>query len=652
MFSLLRRYNKLILVSIGSLLMVVFLIEGALHSYVRHSQEVTRGTLGDEKVTDRQVYFAGQQMEILRDLGLPPGPIPPRAENAALRWLLITEEARRMGLQAAPAEIETILSEIGYADEASLARFIQPRRISADVVRDAIGQWLISWRHAELVSGLAHLDLNQRSQMTMTAIQMMFQSGQSDIESALAAARGRERFSRPLLMRMMADQATSVQVSLVPIRPDLDTAPEPTSEQLQELFEEYRDDLPGEGEPYGFGYRFPRRARMAWLALPADRLRESVTVEYTDIVRYYDKNKDQFTSTTQPEGEGEPETVVKPLAEVESRIEQQLRRERGNALGEKIIRTARARLLEQVRSLPRKNGYLVLGDDFKARSLSELAQSLQEEFGVLPDVIRIDDRWLNPDDLTTLGGISTSTVAGDREVRFPDYVLSARGFEPDPENPLLTLRLQTGVPSEPMRSFEGSWYLFRLIEAHPAQSPQKLATVESAVREDAHRLNGYRQLLEEKATWLERAQTSRLEDIAEETGHDVRRPRPFARRTIGRDGVPTLPTVEGVGRSQAFIDTVFELAHNVEQAGGLDAPARDRIAVVGSDRTLSLILVRLEEMHPVEQARLEAMVEGDFAPLWLQMTVNQAVTAEDPDPLSLEALSERLDFTIAETDES
>src|SRR5690606_473205 len=141
-------------------------------------------------------------------------------------------------------------------------------------------------------------------------------------------------------------------------------------------------------------------------------------------------------------------------------------------LAEDILKAATVMLNEDARRLPTTSlGYRETAN-FTPMPLAAVAEKLEEQFGVRPDVVREDSRWLDRRDLMQLEGIGVSVLrAGgmSRAVPFADYALSAMEIQgTEVTGPLASLRLQTKLPSQPLTTFEGDRYLFRLIEAQPA----------------------------------------------------------------------------------------------------------------------------------------------------------------------------------------
>ena len=86
----------------------------------------------------------------------------------------------------------------------------------------------------------------------------------------------------------------------------------------------------------------------------------------------------------------------------------------------------------------------------------------------------------------------------------------------DPNNPLVTQRLQVGVPSQPVESFDQSRYIFRLTDAQPTHEPETLDEVKDAVTRDAKKKAAYDLLLAEKDKWVGRARKEKFADLAKE----------------------------------------------------------------------------------------------------------------------------------------
>jgi hypothetical protein len=219
-----------------------------------------------------------------------------------------------------------------------------------------------------------------------------------------------------------------------------------------------------------------------------------------------------------------------------------------------------------------------------------------------------------------------------------------------------TLRLQKGLVSVPLTAsenpFEGgddSFYLFRITEAQATHAPANKDEEEVAPQldKDARRLLAYQKLKADLPHWNDEAQHKSLEDLAKDQGLEtgVDHPDAFPRRQL-LQGAMAAPDITGVGRSESFVDKVFDLAENAGMIGGLaglPTPAL-RSEAIPVDAKLTVFLVRLEEYH--------AITFNDFLNQWQQRSpvinsqIGQTVVGDQAkaDPFSLANLAKRLHY--------
>ncbi|HEX7008709.1 MAG TPA: hypothetical protein VF184_01920, partial [Phycisphaeraceae bacterium] len=438
-----------------------------------------------------------------------------------------------------------------------------------------------------------------------------------------------------------------------------DEAEPPSQAELRELFERYRDVPPGQGEPYGLGYRLPDRVRIEYLQVPFDQVRDHVTVDEAEALSYYEEHPEQFRAAptqpaatqpaaTQPAA-SEPE--VTPYLEVRERILDELTDQKAQALATQIIKTASQMMQAQLRAFPEAaDGYRQLPADFTPTPLQTVAQQLTERFGVPVQVHAYTSSWVSAEDLATLPGIGQSWLIGQSSVLFEDYVLSAKELEPEADHPLAMLRLQVGVPSEPLSGFDGSQYLFRLTAAEPDRAPASLDEVLPQVTQDAQNLKAYQQLLESKQPqWLALAQEQGLDALAQETGSTVLDIPPTPRHQLGAGSDQTAPSIPGIGSSRQLIDRLFEAAQAARQDDQTDlsqTPASQRIGAVGLDQDMSLVVFRVDRYQPLSRLAYQRQVASPQ----VAALVHQMLTAqeqEEDSSMSFEAIAARVGYRPA-----
>jgi hypothetical protein len=636
-----RQYNKMLLVVMGSLLMVLFLIEPALNMFASKPGDQVIGTIGGKDMKLSEQQEAGQDLAVLTSLSpllgqTDRGPIEP------LQWVLMKREAANLGISASKMEARQLITLL-QVDDRALDQMSRNMGMTRDQIVEVVRDWLAVQQYRELVLGMGHLPLQDRLQNVAMAYQMLQFGYVPGAVMALQASRGQPRVSEPLVQRFVLDQQASVQVTALPIDASrhLQDVPEPDNAAVEELFQQHKGDLPGSSKPYGLGYKYPDRVKIEYLTLPVDRLEALVVVSETQALAYYDANLEQFKTTG---ADGKTTGDPKPYAQVRDTIVRRLRSESAQQLGERVARAITAQLTEALRS------------SASANVADAIAQRIQSQFGVLPDVRRLDQAWLTSVDLAVLEGIGQAATGGRTPIPFTAYALAAQPLydaqqkarpktQRQPADPLAGMHLNTGEPSVPLTGSNGSFYVFRVLEAQPTHEPATLEEVRPKVVADARRLAAYRKLLEERNAWMGRARTQSLTDLAADLKVTPLSPAPFPRRQIGFQGGLEVPNVQGIGSHEQFVDGVFDLLDTATQEAEFAStlPAQ-RVGVIPVDGQQALYIVRLDEYTPVTQDEAKRSMSD---PRLASMVSDLIVSEPTDDPVGVDALSKRLDFKPA-----
>jgi len=662
MLKFFRKYNKWILVVGASVLMVAFLMPMQGLGTPNQANQ-TMGRAGKTNFTYGQRAVADHHMRIIAVMSGGQLPIPVREngqnEPDPLAWLLIQHEARQLGLYASDLDVlamRELMAQVSGIDSGDQFVAILADRASTTVdhINEAMRGWLIYQRYQELMLGLGHKDLTDRL-VHYLQVGRMWQMGMIDYALMMyQSAQGRARVSTPLMEHMVSEQRAQVEIEMLRVdaRRYLDEIEQPDEAQLLALYEKHKDDLPDQSEPYGLGYRFPDRVKLEFFVLPFDRLLRQVDVEEADMYDFYDRNKSRFVEEGRPQDVGgdlqiTPAGRQQEYPEVRQEIRTYLSERAAERLAAEIFKAATLILSEDARQLRAdETGYRVT-EGFVPISLSQVADRLQQQFDVRPDVIREDSRWLVADDLANLPGIGQSRLAGDADqgASFVRYVLSAREITgDDTANPLTMLRLQARLPSQPLTDpATGDRYLFRIIEAEGSRQPHDFEEVREQVTSDARRLAAYEKLLAHREFWVDQLAAKTLTSLQLELNESFLTPPPFPKR-VGTAIGAQVPYVEGVGVDEAFVDRVFAIAQRVLEAGGIgNAPpvlATDAIPV---DREQAIMLVRLLNYHPITRDNYNLLAaDPSTQSIVLQSVVAQ--TDEWQDPLSLKALIRRTGY--------
>lgn len=667
MLKFFRQYNKWILAVGASFLMIAFLVDPSMWAGGGDDGGEPIGSANGREITINDHRQADAELTVLRHLGL-----PTLVDEGPEAWLLMKTEADMLGIKAGQLDVDTVLGLIGMDDRAVL-QVASSVRANADFVRETIRSWAIIQSYRELILGLGHRTLQDRLGMYLTASNLYQQVSQApeflqqyyiqQAAVAVEAASGQPRVSEPMFQRMAMDQLAMVKFTALAI-PSLKVLPsigEPDPAKVAELFEKYKNTIPATREQavgVPFGYRTPDRVKFEYLSLPLDRLRSKIVIDEAEAFEHYEANKDQYRAAAKP-GEGDmlsgSRGDVQPYAQVRTRVIAELTDAKAAELGDRIIKAARAMLLEHASGLVEKDGYRDIPPDWQPMPLTAIAESIQKDpqFGVLMDAHHFGDRWFDAGDLSQQPNIGRAYSPAARPIPFPVYALSTREINPD--SPLASMtRLQVGMPSAGLQGYDGTRYLFRLIAAEKARSPESLDEVRSQVVSDARRLAAFELLQTNQQEWLDQALASTdWKALAEKLGVELIESGDVARREFAGRGQPQPPMVDRIGRSAAVIDAVFEKAYALAQQPSIaDAPLPNRIGAAASEPTLSLIIFRVEGFTPIPRSRYESEVSrpvfGVLVNEALKPVVEDTQDAAASDPLSLDAIKKRINFVSAQ----
>ena len=328
----------------------------------------------------------------------------------------------------------------------------------------------------------------------------------------------------------------------------------------------------------------------------------------------------------------------------------QLRTQEAEDLAQRMVSAAQAMLLSDARPLTQQGGYRVIPDDFEPTALTEIADRLEDEFGVRPKVQQRRDTWVPVDQLSALPGLGGAHLAGRPQVSFTDYVASARELDPADDDPLVALRLQTRLASQPVATQAGDRFLFRLSAAQASHAPESLDAVRSQVVRDARRRKAYEKLLNERDQWLQRALDEGFESLAEQAHVSQQQIQSTPRRRLGRQGELSVPSLPGIGQHETLIDTMFDVAERVSDRGRAsvgDAPVPERSDAVAIAPRLSLCVFRVDEYQPLTRQQYEQQASSPR----ISSGLNSILLAGGDGPVAItrQAVEQRVGFEPIES---
>jgi len=733
----LRKYQKWMLVIFCAGLMVAFTAMPVMELFMPNPAKAVIATTYDgETITRAEIQRASSDLETLRRLRIEPPefasfgltllPQSNSERDNALAWIMIRRAAERNGLGASQQDaFNLIASGLGLQDFDSLEARANEIGANANYLLELGRQYLIAEQYRQLVSGIEYTlpeeddeigspglrrviamsealqaiqqSLQQFGQMAQNNPQMMQQLQVMAIQNVLIdqgyldKIQGHERFSATELRYALQREFSELDLTVVVL--DAEDRLETTSiddAYVQKIFEQFADDAPGTGQPYGIGYREPDKVQLEALRIPIEAVREKMAEQITpeDVRKFYNANRSSFIDSDEPE-EGEAASVgpAKLTFELRDQIRRTLTQMRAEQKVTELAQRARQRLNEDARGLPDDGPYKVLPGDFKPTPLTQVADEIEAEHGIVPEIILVDDfvarqdiieamrftqAWLTkmptsviqmpadqggfafltdreiPD--TVLGGRAGLFASVAPTVQIPgtnallaNYLRYTRAFvSPEEEDAAATNPLQVGLPGAYLQDMTGSTYVFRITRAQPARPATDMTPIADQVKEDAKLIKAYENLAEQKEVLLERAESQSIERLMPDADAKTTLTGLTRNQSNQRSGA----SIEGVGSTRPILQRAFAITDDLIAQGGFDkATESDRLFAVELASDYKLALVRIDQFRPMTRTAFE---EQARQPESLMLATTLGATEPLQSPLSFEALQRYTGFKWAE----
>ncbi|MEM0914262.1 MAG: hypothetical protein AAGK09_06580 [Planctomycetota bacterium] len=658
MLRFFRRYflNKYVLVFLGVILMAVFGLGEPLMTLFRgpapslgvvHGQTVR---LDDERQAMGELRLlssfpaVGVMLDGLLSVGFDPN-ADDSADSPAMRWIMIQSDAERLGLQASQTQVAALITAMGGGPD-DLQELANAQGVPVALVEQTLARFIVMLDYADLVAGrslardaegmVEALTPQSRKVALMGAALQQQQFGRFQEAMGLnLMAQGSYRLSDAVLALAALSSRSVVSGEMVVINAAASADREGTPDEsiVAELFEAYRDDMPGEGQPFGFGYRTPDRVKFEYLSFPVDTIAETIEVDEAAALEYFRANQAAVRDAL-----GNPDASYADARDlVIRRLTDQLAQAQALALAREVQGLLSAEL----------RGASADGDAPETTRLTVLADRLEGEHGFRPNVTDLTNRWIDADRPAAIGSITSSNVTGRANAPFGDYLRSVLEFgELDVENPSAALRplgLAVGLPSQPMVGPDGSAYVFRITEAQPARSAESIDEVREIVERDARLVAAYRALVAE-ADEIERlAIAEGLEGVADAYNGALVAVPPMPRR-IPTGGGSMAPPLPGIGSDEAVSDAMHDTARDAltGDVTTLDiASPEDRLGVAEAPGVLSLAVFRVDELDTLTRGELD---QFRAQPVSRFIASAELVPPDAESPLSFAALARRTGF--------
>ena len=647
MLKFLRKYNKWILVIGGSLLMVAFLAPQAIQQMPKlhdpvHAQYEGKGVkaskLADADKELRAVNALGGTgglADFLLQLSSPSG-------ERYMEWYMLSREAEDAGFVGSDQDGVSLYPQLAQELALMQAREVArqnnfPENFVPQLAQSYVEPWMNRLASSE---GGAAGAAGFRSM--------------DDLHKAVAKLRGilRMKTAYGVMGRLSSSRATragsetlgAVKVDYVVVPADrfIDSAPEPTEDEIRAHYEKYADKLPSETE-YGIGYRQPQLVKLEWLAIERTPIEDAITIDAVEASKYQQLNKETYPGSF---------SVERP------NIEAALKRQKAQQIIAQAENFVRAEVLRATRTLQRRDGYVILPEDWASQrpTLESIAEHVVKQVAEsngglqipLPSITIRNSKWLSQEEVFGIEGFGGSTLrVGSIQLPAWAAVFSVKELNANPNLPLQTGLLASEFPTT---GNDGTKYFFRVLASRDASAPESLDEVREDVVKDLKRLQAYDRVLGELGSYTEVAINAGLEAVVESVNAGLPSEDEI---TVGDDGTPdrvsiaegvTLRSRVGQGtpmvfRDESVLTSAIEVSKPLDPTRKIeDIPLPERTFAVPAPKSLSVVVGRVSELMPLTQEDF-AVGYNQISSLLTQLEVN--ALEGDFNPFSYEQLKKR-----------
>lgn len=475
MLKILRKHRKWLLVVGGSILLVIFLVQGTISQWSPDPMKQVAGTIGHDQapVRVRDLELASREFEALKEL-IPQYFVRRMGIASRDHWFLLTHEAKAAGMVGHAKDGGEWAPELARIEAFLTFRELSPEQRQKLMQESGGMEGLVSRVQAVLERARAG-QLRLAGQLRPAELDAAL-SKLHGVERLVVAYTSASRFSdrRAVVQSKRLLDGAIVDVVIVPATALAAKAPEPTPEELSAQFEKYKGEAPGDA-PGEFGYRLPARVKLEWLTLDRALISPAVKLDPVEVYRHWQNNRAQYA--------GE-------FAAEQAKVEQALRATKTSELLSEIDRQVKAKVRAATRRLASDGPYKKLPPDWEAQrpKLVDLAASIadvakQEGVEIAPPAVTVKaDAFVPVDELSTLPGIGRSFFqAAANFGTFTDLVESARELEARG-----AFEVQAMVPAAntPLFDMAGNRYYVNILEAVPSSPAASIDEVRSAVVRD------------------------------------------------------------------------------------------------------------------------------------------------------------------------
>ncbi|HOT72631.1 MAG TPA: hypothetical protein PLX18_05640 [Anaerohalosphaeraceae bacterium] len=208
----------------------------------------------------------------------------------------------------------------------------------------------------------------------------------------------------------------------------VDEQPEPTEEEIQKQFQQYRSVYPmsfSPDNPYGFGYALGKRIQLEYLLVRLDDIQKRVEKpSFDELESYYLRNISKFQQS-EPIDPNNPEagtrTITRPFAQVMQQVRQEVEKQRAEALANNILNEARQMIDAGWDTLDLEKAAVAQMQQ-AAGDYTTAARELEKKYQI--SVVTGKTGWLRPEDLSSEPFLRRVVLTAPSSVRLIDVLLA------------------------------------------------------------------------------------------------------------------------------------------------------------------------------------------------------------------------------------
>jgi hypothetical protein len=419
-----------------------------------------------------------------------------------------------------------------------------------------------------------------------------------------------------------------VDLAFVDITEALPEVGEPTTDQLQAHFDQYKD-VDAATSPSGMGYRLPDAVTLEAVEIDLSQIRTALPLDEIEVNKRWRQNRTTY---------GEDFANARPL------VESDILDERLAAVVRAIEEVGRRELFRETKDLPVVDGFRTLPEDWDTRQVSftkladlinaEIAKSVQVE-NPLAKVTQIFG-WSTAADIAQRSmGRAFMAVRG-QSVSLPGLALSVREIMPD-----TWTGLQVGVAFGPMTTPRERMVFARVLDARRAGPPDSIDEVRIRVAEDWKKVQAMERLAERTE---EIRQTVVAAGRVDALLNEFQRPMLQLGVEVVRSGA-TMPgnAPATVANTQAMRDAILERIAAWDPAETVGTrPMDDRVVALSMPEEFGVGIALINGRYPVTTEAMRRSIAALSQQYALELYSQEII---DP-PFTFERLKQRLGYSV------